>query len=618
MHLCLVLALGLCLASCSEDSTAVSSGHALDVGSGSESDALLDTTSPPCLLPLTDCSKQLWKKENCTCGDSFGGIVRCNKNRAKIGVLQCFCMFNETGNTSHLAIGACLYGCFKAHRYSHLYRAYDTAKDLNSPCEEFNRFGPLCGQCDNSQNSTMGVPAYSFSLKCRPWHFSWRNIAKYIAIAYGPLTIFFVIIVVFTVSTNSAPLHGYIFVAQMLASSIVMRILQAMREMEGLDHTTQKVSTIFAATVYGFWNLDFFRFANHYYCLHPSLSTLSIMSLDYLIAVYPVIIIVLLYVVVELHGRGYRVLMSVWKPLLFCFGRFRQKLDIRTSLIDTFGTFFSLSYVKFLSTTIDLMAPTSVRDENGHHLHYRMYYDGQYIFMKGAHLRYAVVGLTCLTLFNIFPILFLLLYPRRFFQRRIPAHVRRILHPFMDALLGIYRDGMDGGYDCRFFVVVYLIARIAIFSMFLITFNTFAFLLVAIITTITAMLVAVLKPYKSAVYNTVDTILVTLLALTYTGLASFFFADSVSSQQLPFARILTILPVPLPFIYVCALVLYRIGVQFKLRRKAVRMFQTIFLCLGRAYLYLMYKLERKQEMEDFSTPNERTLLINQVRRDLNE
>ena len=616
MYLLLVLALGLCLARCSEDSTAVSSGHGqLDVGSGSESHALLDTTSPSCLSPLTNCSLELWNKGNCTCGDSLGGIVRCNNNRTKIGVLQCFCLFKETENTSHLAIGACLYGCFDTHGDSHLYRDYHTANDSNSPCEKFNRYGPLCGQC---KNNTMGVPAYSFSLKCRPCISSWRNIAKYIAIAYGPLTIFFVIIVVFTVSVNSAPLHGYIFVAQMLASSIVMRILQAMREMDGLDHPNQTLSSIFAATVYGFWNLDFFRFANHYYCLHPSLSTLTVMSLDYLIAFYPIIIIVLLYVIVELHGRGYRVLMSLWKPLLCCFGRFRQKLDIRTSLIDTFGTFFSLSYVKFLSTTVDLMAATSVRDENGKHLHYRMYYDGQYLFMKGDHLRYAVIGLTCFTLFNIFPILFLLLYPRRFFQRRIPTHVRRILHPFMDALFGTYKDGTDGGYDCRFFVVVYLIARIAIFTVLLIALNSFSFLLVAIVTTITAMLVAVLKPYKSAVYNTVDTILVTLLALTYTGLASFFFANSVSSQQLPFARALTIIPVPLPFLYVCALVLYKISVQFKLRRKAMRMLQFIFLCIGRAYLYLIHKLKRKQEMEDFSTPNERTLLINQVRRDLNE
>ena len=608
MYLLLVLAVGLCLAGCTETSTAVSSGYGLEAGSGSESD-VLDTIS---LSPLKNCSSELWRSwrnEKCVCGDSLGGIVRCNTTREKIGVLQCYCLFNETESSSSLAIGACLYGCFKVHKYqySHLYRVYQTVNDLNSPCEEFNRSGPLCGGCNDS---ALGVPAYSFSLKCRPCTFSWKNIAKYVAIAYGPLTIFFVIIVVFTVSVNSAPLHGYIFVAQILASSIVMRILQTMREMQGFEHMFQKFSTIFAATVYGFWNLDFFRFANHYYCLHPALSTLSIMSLDYLIAVYPIIVIVLLYIVANLHGRGYRVLMFMWKPLICCFGRFRQKLDIRTSLIDAFGTFFTLSYVKFLSTTIDLMATTSIRDENGRHLHYRMYYDGRYLFMKGDHLRYAVVGLTCLILFNIFPIIFLLLYPRRFFQRRIPLYVRRTLHPFMDTLLGIYRDGTDGGYDCRFFVVVYLIARIAIYSMLLVAFNSFAFLLVAIVTTFTAMLVAVFKPYKSAVYNTVDTILVTLLALTYTGLASFFFASSVSSQQLPFARILTIIPVPFPFLYVCGLVLYKVCVQFKLRRKTVRFFQFVFLCLGRAYLHLTRKWNRRQEMEDFSTPNERTLLVN--------
>ena len=537
----------------------------------------------------------------------MGGIVRCEEGYKEIGLLQCYCIYNiGTKNASRLVVGSCLYGCYTtSNTYFHLYTSYSSVDDLNIPCETFNRSGQFCGGCDGKN---MGVPAYSFSLKCRLCTFSWKNIVKYIAIAYGPLTIFFVIIVVFTVSVNSAPLHGYIFVAQIMAASIVMRILQALREVQQLRYSQYSLIK-FGATVYGFWNLDFFRFANQYYCLHPSFTTLTVMSLDYLIAIYPIMIIVLMYVMVELHGRGYRVLVFLWKPLNCCFVRFRHKLNIRTSLVDAFGTFFSLSFVKFLSTTVDLMAATPVWDVNGTRLHSRMYYDGRLSFFRGEHLWYAVISLICFTLFNVFPIILLLLYPRRCFQKRIPTHVRRILHPFMDTMLGIYKDGSDGSYDCRFFVVFYLIARIAIFSMLLVAFNSFCFILVTIVTTVTAMLVAVLKPYKSATYNTVDTILVTLLALTYAGFASFFFANTVSSQQLPFARFLAISPLPFPFFYVCGLVLYRLCVSFRLPRRTLRMLQCIILCFGRAYLYLTAKLNKRQEMEGFPSLDERTLLI---------
>lgn len=610
-YLVLVLGLLLRLSRCDADVTWSASGNGLgDDGSG-----LSGSSSRSCLpLQSANCSSKLWKKANngaCVCGDRLNGIVSCMNNSERIGVLQCYCMYRNS--TSKLVVGACFYGCYTHSKKSNLYQYYMSFDNLTHPCKRFNRTGQFCGKCDGSDK---GISAYSFSLKCRPCVFSWRNIAKYIAIAYGPLTLFIVIIVVFTVSVNSAPLHGYIFVAQILAASVIARVLQGMIEVH-TPNTTQNRLITFGATVYGFWNLDFFRFANHHFCLHPSLSTLDIMSLDYLIAVYPLIIIVIMYVMVESHGRGYRLLVLLWKPFSRFFSQFRHRLNIRTSLIDAFVTFFSLSYVKFLSTTTDLMASTPVWDKNGTLLHYRVYYNGTLPFFEEEHRKYAVISLICFILFNIFPIIFLLLYPRRFFQKVIPNKVRRILHPFMDALFGIYRDGTDGGWDCRFFVVVYLIAKISIFGTYLFSINSFNFVLITMITTVTAMMVAVLKPYKSSIYNTVDTILITLLALTYAGLSSFSFANSLSKQQLPFARFLAIFPIPLPFFYAFGLIFYKGWVLFKLSRRSLRSMQWIILCLGRVYLYLTEKMNRGHEMENFPSINERTQLIQHISRSLN-
>lgn len=573
-------------------------------GSGLDDGPQLSDSRQCLPQPLTqqpaNCNSDLWKNGTCKCRDKLSGIVSCNDNQTMIGVLQCYCMYNSS--SEGLVVGACFYGCYINHGKSYLYEHYTSVDNLSLPCDKFNREGQFCGKCSGSDS---GIPAYSFSLKCRQCIHSWKNIAKYIAIAYGPLTIFIAIIVVFTVSVNSAPLHGYIFVAQLLALSITMRVFQALTEVKGM----QRGLITFSATVYGFWNLDFFRFANSYFCLHPSLSTLGIMSLDYFIALYPLIIIVLMYVMVESHGRGYKVLVFLWKPFSCCFIRFRHRLNIKTSLVDAFVTFFSLSYVKCLSTSVDLLMKTPVWDINGTQLPSRVYYDGTLLSFQGPHLKYAIISLTCFFFFNVLPIIFVLLYPRRFFQRMIPNKLRRLLHPFMDTLLGMYRDGTDGGCDCRYFVAVYPIAKIAIFSMCFVSMNSFLFVLITIVTTITAMMVAVLKPYKSSVYNTVDTILLTLLALFYAGLSSFLFAYALSRRQLTFSRVLAIFPIPFPFFYLCGLVLYKVGVILKLYRRSLRVLQWIILSFGRAYIYLSQKIKRGHEMEDFPSLNERTLLI---------
>ena len=574
-------------------------------GSGAWSKAVVDSS---CSLSKDDlssnCSSNLWKhwkNGTCQCGSDLHRIVLCEMAERSVGVLQCYCMYNLSHNGPGMVVGSCLYGCFINATYLNLYENYTTSENLTSMCDSFHRIGPFCGRC----NSSHGVQAYSFSLKCIPCEFKWSNVAKYIFFAYAPLTMFLILIVVFTVSVNSAPLHGYIFVAQMLATSISMRILDTMKVYKPNQLSTFR-SIDFGATVYGFWNLDFFRFVNHRFCLHPSMSTLQVMSLDYLIALYPFVIIVLTYVLVELHDCGCKVVTTMWRPFHYCFARFRHQLNIRTSLVDAFGTFFSLSYVKILSTTVDLMMSAPVWDINGTRAHFRLYYDSTLIFFSEEHFPFALASLLMFSIFNILPVIFLLVYPRRIFQRRMPANMRRILHPFMDSLLGAYKDGTGGSWDCRFFAVVYLLARVAVFGCHMITLNSFSFVLATIIVTLTGMLVAVIKPYKSAVYNTVDTILVLCLALSFAGLGCFFFAGALSQRQWGLSRVIMILPIAIPFLYVCGLVLYNTCVLDKLPQ---RLLCVLWRTLGQRVIRLVGRLRKRHEMTRFPAANERTPLI---------
>lgn len=259
-------------------------------------------------------------------------------------VLRCYCLTRESqvGNSSmpHMHFGHCWYSCFQTKPAMEYYEVniLDEQPD-NGICFPFNCTGILCSQCIDGY----GPPAYSFSLKCVQCSNGtlWSRIAFYILVAYGPLTVFLGVIVVFTVSVNSAPLHGWILVCQIVSAALIMRCFIAVEEFH--PHYGFSPYVQIFGSLYGIWNLDFFRSVYKSFCLHPGLTTLQVMSLDYIIAAYPLVIIVVMYALVDLYSRDCWPVVIMWRPFHYCFTRFRHQLDMRTSLVDALGTFFSLS-----------------------------------------------------------------------------------------------------------------------------------------------------------------------------------------------------------------------------------------------------------------------------------
>ena len=70
----------------------------------------------------------------------------------------------------------------------------------------------------------------------------------------------------------------------------------------------------------------------------------------------------------------------IWKPFRFVFHPFHDNWDIRTSVIESFATFFLLLYVKILCVSTDLMLFTSVHELQTNQSHYRLYYDASIEF----------------------------------------------------------------------------------------------------------------------------------------------------------------------------------------------------------------------------------------------
>ena len=260
------------------------------------------------------------------------------------------------------------------------------------------------------------------------------------------------------------------------------------------------------ATLYGIWILDYFRTLYPDICLR--VTTLQALSMDYLIAFYPLILITITYMAITLHSKGCTIIACMWNPIERCLLKLKDKENIKTSMIDVFATFFMLSYNKILSVNFDLLAFTVPIDSSGKKVGRYLYYDASYKHFGPDHLPYGILALLSFTIFNVLPFLLLLFYPMKWFQRCL-NHLKLsplALHTFVDSFVGCYKDGTEPGTrDCRYFAALLLFVRILLYIVYQATLTAYFYGWSGLIFTGFTVLLIVAQPYKS-IYNKYNTI----------------------------------------------------------------------------------------------------------------
>ena len=510
--------------------------------------------------------------DTCSCGASIHGAVKCNETLQESAILDCYCMtYNES---TGVVAGPCFYNCEnipKVHKDVLYHPLPHHVEDLNSAmCGQFHRGGQLCGSCEEGYSPLV----YSYDLQCFNCTDSHYNWVKYVTAAFIPLTVFYVIILWCRVSATSPQLYAFVNFSQNITFSVNVRVLL------GAVTNHQSIGTLVRtiAALYGIWNLDFFRTLIPHICLE--VNTLQALALDYAIACYPLLLIVVSYVLIELHAHNFRLLVYLWKPFRRFFIYFGKQWNVKNSIVEVFATFLLLSNVKFLTVSFDLLTPTEVRNINGSSLGLFLYYDASIAYFGEEHLPYAILALLLLLIFVLLPIVLLLLYPMRCFQRclgccRVRWHA---LHIFMDAFQGWYKDGTNRTCDCRYFAALYLITRFTIFTVHAFTIDILFFSVSQFVLIAVAMLIAISQPYKAqfAVYNIVDTVFILLLALWYCGVLCYELAV-LKDHRYKFTSVLVTVVVGIaPLLYITAITLYWMCSQTKIGHNMIKKIQRWF------------------------------------------
>ena len=432
-------------------------------------------------------------EKRCKCDNRYMDRILCDDNTQTSAILfhNCVTYDKEKGSTF---VGTCYYNSQNFNWTNDLITVKlpknPEALINDSVCTYFHRTGLLCGDCEDGYSPL--VLSYNLScVECPDGHKNWW---KLILAGFVPLTIFYFFILAFNINVTSSRLRGVVWYSQVISMPSSIRIVLLALSIENLQQLRVAKAVI---AFYSLWNLDLFRSITPDICLN--VTTLQALALEYLIAFYPLVLIVFTYLLIVLNDRRVKCIVTIWKPFKMVLERFRRSWNIRTSVLDSFATFFLLSYGKVLSVSFDLLIPTKIYQFASNKSSFGLYYSPSVPYFGYHHLPYAVLAITVSTLFVLIPTIILIFYPCQIFQKFLSLFPINwhFLHAFVDSFQGCYKDGTEPGtLDCRWFSVTMLLIRLLLFIIYILTLSEMYFIygLIALFILMIAMIN--IQPFK--------------------------------------------------------------------------------------------------------------------------
>ena len=299
-------------------------------------------------------------------------------------------------------------------------------------CGPYNRKGLLCGRCIDGY----GPAVYSLGMKCADCSniSTGSAISLYLFLELIPVTLFFLCVVLFRLNITAGPLLGYVLFCQIYYTSAVRYDIFIYDYL--LSHLPR---ALWILTFYGIW------------CIYSKLTGIDIQMLNLVTAIYPVLLVIITWILIELHARNYRIIQILWKPISIVV----NKLTAVTSdaVIHAFATFILLSATTLSFTVITVYNRTPVyRSTDGTLYKQVLYYDPTITLFSHKHVKYIVLAVVPFILLVLIPSLLLCVYPTRIYEclsRVVSARKRLAITAFAEALNNCFKDGLNGTRDHR-------------------------------------------------------------------------------------------------------------------------------------------------------------------------
>ena len=451
--------------------------------------------------------------EKCSYSHKLPQILKQYQQSAELQIGYCITVTNSGQVVSQCPYTQQRFNSSDLHSiYRVLPRELDEVNE--TMCSAFNRKGFLCSECQDGY----GLAVYRYyglmCVKCSHsgWGWLW-----YILLEIIPSTLFFLVMIIFRVNVNSGSLTAFVF----LSNTIINTLYFYPSLMMIPQHVAGYWPFHIVLALYGIWSLEFLRFLVPPFCVSSSLNILQVISLGYISALYPLLLCIITYCLIELHARDVQLVVKLWKPFHRLFVNMRKPWNIQSSVVHSFATFLLLSYAKIVFVSLTLLQsyePVTL-EVVSNTLHIMPVYSidlGAQYFSK-THAPYGVLGLLVCLLFVILPLVLVLLYPTRLFPKLFSCcGVRRLqaLRTFMEVFQGCYKDGVSNGSnrDYRSLAGLHLVGRLLACACLARRNSNYSFgqhyswLLTAVIFSLASVLYAILKPFHQWSHNIINII----------------------------------------------------------------------------------------------------------------
>ena len=531
---------------------------------------------------------------HCECGPELSGRISCQKFeesvRVEIRTMVCMTFDDKTGD---LLAGDCPYS-FTANSTNRMYSLLPSDPAiLSDVCTSYNREGLFCGRCIEG----FGPSVYSFDLKCVNCSdiSTGYAVTLYIVLETIPITIFFFFIVLFRFNFTSGAILGYIIFCESVNISLqdnlyLYNII--------LAHMSRLLLMPFHASlvVSGVWNLQFLKFLLPSFCISSKLTDLHVYMLKFISILYPLLLLLVTYAMIQFYVWRGRVLRFLCKPLALCFKCLGKDWQATDSLVHAFATLIVIFTFTANNRFLRILQSTNIYNINGTMTKTVSFNDPFIIWFGAQHTLYAVAALLLWFLVVICPALLLSIYPTRLYRKLfqcLSARKRIAIKIFAESIISGFRDGLDGGKDYRMLpgLSAFLAVPISLITVyptsqeFVLYFMSFMILSV--------------RPCKSVAMNMSLSFHCMLLGFVKSVFTLWTQDLSISSKYL--ANITSILVI-VPHVIMLIWVGYKVSVNTHVR---IQM-RKIKMHLQRAFLscYKLSKRRRRyEELQEAHSPN---------------
>ena len=371
-----------------------------------------------------------------------------------------------------------------------------------------NRKGLVCSKCIDGYGPSVTSPKF----RCFDCSNAWYGVPLYLLLELVPVTVFYLIALVFRINLTSAPMPSFIFYSNIILIALNFNAIN-------LDQIeSQAFRTIFALS-YGIWTLDFFRFVIPPFCVSPNLKIIHVFYLQNISTIFPFVLIAITWLCIKLHSRDYRVITWPWLLLnRAIFKHINMKWNSGRTIVDVFATFFLLAFSKVTLLLLIPLHPLRVQNLNHTDLlssiEVHSFTDPSADFISKEHLPYAAISVVVFLLTILSPVLLLVLYPFQRFRsllfKFLPKRLICPLNIFVEKFYSCYRDGLGGGRDMRSLASLYFF--IVLICFFLWSVQSIFFLLIIIVGGC-SLFIANIRPYKKKYMSIIDSLILANMAL---------------------------------------------------------------------------------------------------------